>query len=547
MKNLHSKNPKNWLKVLSLSSLMLLGTSCSEDETIIVDSEPTITAAKSSNSVELSYNSITASTQQSANPIGNIDDASSTSRWSGFGTDANVYVDFGEEVTVDYINMSFYNGDERSTNFTYWESDNGSSWTYKGEKNSSGNTDSHEEFDLSNITARYFRLKFQGNTTNDWNSVTDLEIYGTPGDGDNSGTCNASTPSGRSSNASSNSATLSWNSISNIDHYNVRYRPTSSSSWSYKYSLSTNSVSLTGLSSGTNYEWQIRAKCPDGSASEYADGESTFTTDGSDGGGTGDFPHDILGLNRWKISLPRNTSGILDNGYAESDEVYIDASKNDDSSDPSLMVYSDEFFYVNDNNNVIFSCPADKSLPRTSTGTSNTRTELREMPSSGNEEGWDAGGSTVREMNLRVRVLQTSSTKKLAFAQIHDFGEDNWDDLIRIQIESDNSNASIGDTGKIYVMGDMAEGLSSEGVSGQSSDDRTILENYVIGDWLDIRVTYNNDTIRIYLDGDLKQTYTGADCPSNYFKAGIYNQSMSDSSSGTGIVEFESLSVTDNF
>lgn len=255
----------------------------------------------------------------------------------------------------------------------------------------------------------------------------------------------------------------------------------------------------------------------------------------------GDYPYDVLGLDDWKITLPRSNDGD-----SIADEVYVTQSKNDDSSDPSLTEYSDEFFYVSDNG-VIFECPADQSLPRTSAGTSNTRTELREMPNNDNEAGWSASGSTVRELEFSARVLQTSSTSKVAFAQIHDYQQSNWDDLIRVQIESDDPNATVGDYGKIYIMGDMAEGLSSEGVPTQPSSERTIIENYRLGDWMNIRITYNNNTIRIYVDGNEVQEYTGADCASNYFKAGAYNQSMNSSSSGKSVVEFRSLSVTENF
>lgn len=256
---------------------------------------------------------------------------------------------------------------------------------------------------------------------------------------------------------------------------------------------------------------------------------------------TGDTPYDVLGLDDWKITLPRSNDG--DN---ISDEVYITSSKNDVPSDGSLTDYEDEFFYTS-NDGVIFECPAIYSLPKTSAGTSNTRTELREMPNNDNEGGWSASGSTVRELEFSARVLQTSSTEKVAFAQIHDYQQSNWDDLIRIQIESDSPNATEGDYGKIYIMGDMAEGLSSEGVPTQPSSERTIIENYRLGDWMDIRVTFNNNTIRIYLNGVEVQEYTGADCSSNYFKAGAYNQSMNSSSSGKSVVEFRSLTVTENF
>ncbi len=256
---------------------------------------------------------------------------------------------------------------------------------------------------------------------------------------------------------------------------------------------------------------------------------------------TGNFPFDVLGLDDWKISLPRSNDG--DN---IADDVYITASNNDVSSDGSLTQYEDEFFYVSDNG-VTFECPAIFNLPKTSAGTSNTRTELREMPNNDNEDGWSGSGSTVRALEFSVRVVQTSSTRKVAFAQIHDYQQSNWDDLIRVQIESDDPNAQVGDFGRIYIMGDMAEGLPSENVPTQPSSERTIIDNYRLGDWMDIRVTYNNNTIRIYVDGNEVQEYTGANSASNYFKAGAYNQSMNSNSSGKSIVEFRSLSVTENF
>ena len=175
------KTNKNWLRVFSLSSLLILATSCSNDE--VVEDNLLSTAAKSANSIELSYNSITASAQQSANPIGNIDDSDSSlsTRWSGEGRDTEVDIDFGTEVTVDYVNIAFHKGDERKAYFSYWFSDDGNNWTEAGSKTSSGNTDSHEEFDLTNMTARYVRLLFEGNENSSWNSVLDLEVYGTTG------------------------------------------------------------------------------------------------------------------------------------------------------------------------------------------------------------------------------------------------------------------------------------------------------------------------------------------------------------------------------
>ncbi|MEO9570140.1 MAG: polysaccharide lyase family 7 protein [Polaribacter sp.] len=194
---------------LFLSITILLFSSCNTEETILLEEDASNTGkkellssdllAKSSNSVQLSYNSISASTQQSANPIGNIDDNSMSTRWSGYGNSVHVDIDFGTVVRVDYIKLALHKGDERTTSFDYLESSNGSSYTKKGGKTSSGNTESHEEFDLSNMDTRYLRLTFKGNSVSDWNSVLDLEIYGTggtTGGGSGSGSGNSSTPGG---------------------------------------------------------------------------------------------------------------------------------------------------------------------------------------------------------------------------------------------------------------------------------------------------------------------------------------------------------------
>jgi|GEM_PF-3046528 len=87
-------------------------------------------------------------------------------------------------------------------------------------------------------------------------------------------TCNATAPSGLTvTNISTTEATLNWNLDASIDHYNVKYKDINSSTWSFEYSISSNSITLTSLNANTDYEWQITAKCADGSGSNYSDAE----------------------------------------------------------------------------------------------------------------------------------------------------------------------------------------------------------------------------------------------------------------------------------
>jgi hypothetical protein len=68
-----------------------------------------------------------------------------------------------------------------------------------------------------------------------------------------------STPGGRAAGSiTSSSVTLSWNSIASANDYVVRYRI--SGNWIYK-TATTNSLSLTGLTSSSQYVWQVRSRC----------------------------------------------------------------------------------------------------------------------------------------------------------------------------------------------------------------------------------------------------------------------------------------------
>ena len=281
--------------------------------------------------------------------------------------------------------------------------------------------------------------------------------------------------------------------------------------------------------------------------------EDVVIDDTNTGNQTVAFPFDV-GLTNWKITLPRNFSGRMKDGVLVADEVFLDASRNHYPQDPAFSVYDDEYFYLTEEDYVRFECPATDDIPTTSLNTTNTRTELREMPSNGaGETGWDATNATMKTLEFQVRIMQTPTSRKLAFAQIHDFQQPLWDDLIRIQIISDNSNAVVGDTGRIYIMGDMIEGELEDGFDTDfrslNYSDRFIKDDYILGDWLHVKISVQNSTISIFLE-DMQtpvRVYEHADCISNYFKAGVYNQSISSNYGGTGIAEFREISVSENF
>ena len=70
-------------------------------------------------------------------------------------------------------------------------------------------------------------------------------------------------------------ATLSWNPVLSIAGYVVRYKKTSVSTWTNANVIS-NSYALSGLTSNTNYEFQVQTICTSGSSSFST--SFTFTT-----------------------------------------------------------------------------------------------------------------------------------------------------------------------------------------------------------------------------------------------------------------------------
>ncbi|WP_345742793.1 choice-of-anchor B family protein [Aquimarina aggregata] len=159
--------------------------------------------------------------------------------------------------------------------------------------------------------------------------------------------CNATTPSSLSaSNISSSSALLNWSSVSGTT-YDLRYRVAGSSAWTTT-AVSATSSTISGLSASTQYEAQVRSKCPDGSTSQYSS-STTFTTTGGNppnncSNTISSFPFTEsfeTNLGQWSdatsgddLNWTRNSGGTPSNGTGPSSAVdgntyiYVEASGN---------------------------------------------------------------------------------------------------------------------------------------------------------------------------------------------------------------------------
>ena len=107
------------------------------------------------------------------------DDPNFSTRWSAQGDDGSQWLeyDFGSEQFISGINIAFYKGNSRQSSFMIESSTDAITWTPIINTTSSAQSLQHEYFEFNEtITTRYIRYVGFGNSTNAWNSITDIEF-----------------------------------------------------------------------------------------------------------------------------------------------------------------------------------------------------------------------------------------------------------------------------------------------------------------------------------------------------------------------------------
>jgi len=113
------------------------------------------------------------------------------------------------------------------------------------------------------------------------NEVTQVQnAWYAVGIGTAGGTGGCSTPTGLTSSSVTNtSATVSWTAVTGAVTYNLQWKASSSSTWTTVSGITTTSSSLTGLTAGTAYQFQVQTVCSAGTSGYSA--PVTFSTTGS--------------------------------------------------------------------------------------------------------------------------------------------------------------------------------------------------------------------------------------------------------------------------
>jgi hypothetical protein len=173
------------------------------------------------------------------------------------------------------------------------------------------------------------------------------------------------TPSGlASANITTNSATVSWNAVSDAVSYTLAYKTESASTWTEVTQTST-SKNLTGLAEATTYQFKVKSTCSQGASSYSA--AANFTTGGnnyctssgndysyewiakvqfntftnsSSGAGYADFTSSTVTLPTGGDVDVTLTPGFKSSTYTEYWAVYIDFNGDKDFEDAGEEVFT---------------------------------------------------------------------------------------------------------------------------------------------------------------------------------------------------------------
>jgi hypothetical protein len=108
----------------------------------------------------------------------NVLDNNLNTRWSSFGVGQFITADLGSTQGICGVDIAWYNGNARVYNFVIATSTNGNTFTNVFSGASSGTTLNQEKYTFASTDARYVRVTVNGNTANNWASMTELDIFG---------------------------------------------------------------------------------------------------------------------------------------------------------------------------------------------------------------------------------------------------------------------------------------------------------------------------------------------------------------------------------
>lgn len=120
---------------------------------------------------------ISASSDDGNSPNNVVDDDLG-SRWSAKGEGESITFKLEESIEVSRVDIAFYKGDKRTNYVEIQVSQDGSNWQTLFDGGQPQSTIELQTFSVDKTSAKYLRIIGHKNSANNWNSLTEVDIYG---------------------------------------------------------------------------------------------------------------------------------------------------------------------------------------------------------------------------------------------------------------------------------------------------------------------------------------------------------------------------------
>ncbi len=111
-------------------------------------------------------------------PLSHAIDQNITTRWSNLGLGSWIQIDLGQEKTVCSVGINWHRGNERINSFVISISKDGKNFTNVYSGKSDGTSLTEQNYNFQSNTGRFIRVLVNGNTQNNWVSISELKVYG---------------------------------------------------------------------------------------------------------------------------------------------------------------------------------------------------------------------------------------------------------------------------------------------------------------------------------------------------------------------------------
>ena len=123
-------------------------------------------------------NVVASANTEKGNTAKNVIDSKVNLRWAANGVGTFIQADLGSIKTICSLGIAWYKGDVRHYNFDISVSKDGNAYTKAFSGTSTGKTSQIENNTFREIDGRYIKVTVNGNSENDWASITEMRVDG---------------------------------------------------------------------------------------------------------------------------------------------------------------------------------------------------------------------------------------------------------------------------------------------------------------------------------------------------------------------------------